>query len=321
MPNIILTEYCNLSCPYCFASTMINEAKINNDSKNITLNEFNKILQWLAPSAGDKLSLGLIGGEPTLHPKFEDILITMNNFNALNNSKSILFTNGLQLQPYLNYIGKNMSILINVNKLNKIQNKQLIDTLRIINSLFWFNFKKVTLGCNLYAEEDDYSFFWNIVDLFSDIKIVRMSVTAPINEQYKNNKFQYYTLMKPKFYNFILEAKKRNILISYDCNQIPLCFFTAEEQALILSLGKYESICSPTIDITPNFFATSCFGVYNPIDCSNFNNLEELNNYFQGEIYKKLEKNNSYPCGQCKKLLYKQCQGGCLSFSILDNNL
>ena len=27
MPNIILTEYCNLKCPYCFASKMIEDAK------------------------------------------------------------------------------------------------------------------------------------------------------------------------------------------------------------------------------------------------------------------------------------------------------
>jgi uncharacterized radical SAM superfamily Fe-S cluster-containing enzyme len=36
MPNIILTEYCNLKCPYCFASKMIEDAKENDFNKNIT---------------------------------------------------------------------------------------------------------------------------------------------------------------------------------------------------------------------------------------------------------------------------------------------
>lgn len=66
MPNIILTEYCNLKCPYCFASTMIEEAK---DYKNITMEQLDNILNWLYPTAIEgEFGIGLIGGEPLLHP-------------------------------------------------------------------------------------------------------------------------------------------------------------------------------------------------------------------------------------------------------------
>ena len=34
MPNIIITNYCNLSCPYCFANDIIQTKK-----HNITLDE------------------------------------------------------------------------------------------------------------------------------------------------------------------------------------------------------------------------------------------------------------------------------------------
>ena len=33
MPNIAITAYCNLKCPYCFANEMIS----NQEEKNITL--------------------------------------------------------------------------------------------------------------------------------------------------------------------------------------------------------------------------------------------------------------------------------------------
>ena len=37
MPNIVLTEYCNLQCPYCFASQMISDAKLMDKNKNISI--------------------------------------------------------------------------------------------------------------------------------------------------------------------------------------------------------------------------------------------------------------------------------------------
>ena len=69
MPNIAITNYCNLKCPYCFANDMINEQK-----KNIELNNYIKLLHYLTEYNNIK-EIGIIGGEPTLHPFFKEILI------------------------------------------------------------------------------------------------------------------------------------------------------------------------------------------------------------------------------------------------------
>ena len=313
MPNIVITEYCNLKCPYCFAQTMINTAK--KDTKNISDDQLNKILNWLSLSSISNDSfIGLIGGEPTLHPNFKNILKKINTFNTLTNSKSIIFTNGLTLNEFLTDIGLNTSILVNVNNLSKDLKDKLLFNLNLIEQLGWFEIQKVNLGCNLYPEENDYSFFWDIVDKFS-ISQVRMSVTSPSSKDYLNDKFTYYTKMKNIAFNFIEEAYKRHIKITYDCNQIPLCFFNIEEKKIIQSLGNYPQGCEPTIDITPDFKATCCFGAYNPIDCNLFSNLEELKKYFQAQIFKKISFNTQGKCKTCNKLEFLQCQGGCLTFT------
>lgn len=316
MPNIILTEYCNLQCPYCFASKMIEEK--TDDTKNISLEQLDVILKWLLSSTTSIERIGLIGGEPTLHPQFKEILGKINSFNEFTNTSSIIFTNGINLGEFLPVIGSNMSILINVNKLTGIFLNKFNTILNEINYLNWFKIDKVILGCNLYQNENTYSYFWNIVDKYPDISRIRMSITAPNSKELKSNKELYYTKMKPILLEFLEETKKRKIKIEYDCNQIPLCLLNDEEQNLINQLGKFDNFCDPVIDITPDFKATCCFGVYDtPIQCNNFNNIEELFRYFKNQMVIRTINNNTSMCKDCKKLQLAQCQGGCLSFSSI----
>ena len=317
MPNIILTEYCNLKCPYCFASKMIEDAKDANCNKNITEEQLLFILNWLRPTAISRdYCIGLIGGEPTLHPQFDKILSIINSFNSLTNSSSVIFTNGLLVDKFIPSIGEQMSLLINVNKLERDKEKQLIKNLDLFHQLQWFKTKKITLGCNLHILDDNYDFFWNIVDRYPEITHVRMSVTAPNDSELKKNKEKYYTSMKARCLSFMQNAKQRNLKITYDCNQIPLCLFSEEEKELVLSLGDRIEKCSPVIDITPDFKATCCFGVYDtPLDCSHFDNIDELTNYFESKMILKTINNNTFMCKDCEKISLMKCQGGCLSFS------
>lgn len=321
MPNIILTEYCNLQCSYCFASQMISEASQLYNNKNISIEQFLKILNWLYPTALSRdFQIGLIGGEPTLHPQFKSILKHTNIFCETTQSKAILFTNGILLNQFLPFIGENMFILINVNQLQNKQQDLFINTLNNINNLNWFKEQKVTLGCNLYLKEYNYKYFWDCVDKYKDISLIRVSTTAPNSIDLKENKEKYYSQMKPIFLNFLENAYKRNLKITYDCNQIPKCFFSDDEWNKIIELGERKDFCEPVIDISTDFKATCCFGVYNPIDCNDFTNIDELTRYFQNIMFQKINANNNSLCANCKKLQLMQCQGGCLSFSTLDNN-
>ncbi len=81
-----LTEICNFKCSYCYGSFYKNQdpkfckyEKLELAFKNI---QYNKV----------DMTVSLLGGEPTLHPKFLDILYLLNIFN---NIKYIsLVTNG-----------------------------------------------------------------------------------------------------------------------------------------------------------------------------------------------------------------------------------
>lgn len=315
MPNIAITTYCNLHCPYCFANDMITEEKI----KNIEISQLLYILNWIKKTPEYCSHIGIIGGEPTLHPNFKEILNILNIFSKEQESHFVLFTNGIELSKYIYNIPKNMDILINVNTPSAMTEDQFLslkESIKLIDKIGWTN-SKVTLGCNLCLEIDDYSFFWDIVKQCNNIKTIRMSVTSP-SEQYQHNKKLYYLSMKKKTLNFFNQAKKYNIKISLDCNQIPSCYFSQEEQKLIneIAINNKPKVCKPVIDITPDFQASACFGAYDLIDCNIFDNLNELNNYlFLNKMNIKRLNNNDGECKNCELYQYAICQGGCLAFS------
>ncbi|MBE6148109.1 MAG: 4Fe-4S cluster-binding domain-containing protein [Firmicutes bacterium] len=323
MANIAITKYCNLKCPYCFAEDMMTEK----DKKNIDLNILKNILSWLEKTPRERV--GLIGGEPTLHPQFKEILSIVNNHCSKNNTDSILFTNGINLQPFLQYISPQMSVLININSPKNMSEDYFLALNKVLNILYLKNKlseenSQFTCGCNLCLEIEDYSFFWDIIDKFK-IKRVRVSVTAPMNFEYKQNKELYYTKLKPVFLNFILNAYYRKVKVGIDCNHIPDCYFTDLELSLIKKVTNKDIIndfCIPCVDITADFKASPCFGSYDSlIDCNKFNNCEELRNFFlKGVIVDKTNNNNFGKCNDCIEFKNKKCQGGCLSFSKLSKN-
>lgn len=107
MPNIIITDYCNLNCLYCFAN---NQSPQNGN--NMSLNIYTQILDFCSAESSP---IGIIGGEPTLHPEFKDILILTNKYCSIFNTRATLFTNGIELEQYLPYFGNDIDALININ--------------------------------------------------------------------------------------------------------------------------------------------------------------------------------------------------------------
>ena len=332
--DIAITSYCNLHCPYCFANNMFNNSTI----QNISLSTLNEIFRWLSPTLQQRnMRLGIIGGEPTLHPELETIIKKYQHTakQYQNITDIILFTNGINLNPYIDLL-KNFQVLININSPSYIpqqEYKKLIESLESIARRKQFtpnsyNHTIFTVGCNLYPELQNYSFFWDIINNYN-IPAARFSVCAPSINNCKN-KDEYYLSMKETVLCFISEGKKRNLLLIADCNQIPTCYYTESElnflkQAQIFP-ELYFKICEPAINISPNFTASSCFGIGSgnnrnesrEIDCKQFKNLEELEFYLTNKkIVPKILNNNSGKCKDCKDFELLKCQGGCLGFSFL----
>lgn len=316
MANIAIVNYCNLKCPYCFADDMIHQK-----ANAMTIEDFQKALEFL--SRTPKNYVGIIGGEPTLHPDFKEILKEVNKYCKEVDTGATLFTNGINLEPFLPYIGDRIGILINCNS-PQFQPAEsyakLQEVLNHLDDLSWFD-RKVTCGCNIHPGLEDYSYMWDIVKAHK-LTHIRVSVVSPAAqfECYRTDKEGYYNMMKSRFLQFCKDGLKHKCELGIDCGHIPFCYFTREEKELVMDAcgGHYQEqdFCHPVVDITPDFMATACFGAYEEVDIRNFNNLDELETYLLlKHSYPRVQANCTGKCTTCKKHELLQCQGGCLGFA------
>ena len=317
MANIVINNYCNLQCPYCFADS------INGVPENMSLNEFKDILTFINHAE----SINILGGEPTLHPQLQSILNILYEYGVESQEVTWLFTNGINLRGFLPWFSKHndfMRILINCNTpviQTEEQWSNLLETIDIIYTDETL-IPIVILGCNLYSDCADYSYLWNLVDQYN-LNTIRVSVSSPGSKlkTWRNKKWEYFNLMKPIFMQFITDATERSVNLMFDCSQLPKCMFTHEELTFIESRGWLQTIeyCVPPVDILMNGKAIPCLGNYVPIDYTNFGSYAELRHYFTLVTNQNAANNNGQgACANCIKREYLTCQGGCLAFAHLE---
>lgn len=319
--RIAINNVCNSSCPYCFAGTMGLDK-----TNNISLQDYVKVLNWMEKT-GDK-EIYIYGGEPTIHPDFRKILSVTKSYGMTNGWKHIgIYTNAVKLYEYTDLLSHNMRFLININSpkvLGEEKYRELIKSLNILdrkNLFFEKGVRRAVLGCNLYHEENDYNFFWNIVDRFK-CEAIRVSVSSPKNSKYIFDRKKYFNEMKNTFLEFIREANKRNLYKFLDCSQIPPCFFTHEEidEIYLNAMPGYylakcsnsQHICLPTLEIS------CCYGdknfgknKRNLFDFKDIQEIEEWSNSLRTN--EQIEKHFFDECDSCN-LKNTECTAGCFGF-------
>lgn len=333
MANIMMTDVCNLHCPYCFANEFVNK-----DKNEISEEAFQKAVDFIV-SDGSHSSVGMIGGEPTVHSKFEFFmrrLLTDDRVKGI-----MVYTNGILMERFWNVLcHPKTHLLINCNSPKDIgeENYQkLCNNLQVlINEKLCKD--RVTLGINMYQADFEYDYLLQLLKMFQ-FHHVRVSITVPnFNEDRTIDAHGYFERVKPRMFNFFHDLLKNEIIPNFDCNKIPSCLITKEEleqfqiyldNAYIKeNIGKSNIIttdvhCAPVIDIRQDLTAVRCFGLsaYTKQSIENFAGIRELENFYIRTIdayaYNTVYAKN---CIDCHLREIMKCTGGCLAYKINEIN-
>lgn len=317
MVNLLLTEYCNNSCPYCFAKEKVDLGKSKDPRKEISIENVKKLIEFL--KMDNHYYIGLLGGEPTLHDKFLEILELFEKENF----QITVFSNGRFDEKIRNAIikAKHTGVLFNVNE-PKFYDKETYE--KIVENIAKISkYKKISIGINFFYREQDFNY---IIDLakIANIERIRFDIAHPIvNEKNINFPFEYYKEMGKKIISFAESASKLGITISADCGATVWCMFDEESRKKVFSskIDRIFNTCvdGGPIDISPDLKVWRCFPLskFLNVNLLDFKSIAEIQKYFN-DLYSYFFF-DFYPsdeCYDCKYSILKKCQGSCLARSI-----
>lgn len=319
MANLMITKQCNLKCTYCFANEFVNR-----QSDMMSYENFLKCLDFLICDINERI--GIIGGEPTLHPELKKMLVRLIDSPF---SHVCLFTNGILLDRYFNELrNSKFQILINLNspEMTGIKNfERTVENARtMINELYMKD--QVAFGLNVYSPDMDPAY---ILDILKELhqKKLRISVAVPnLGGEREIDPLDYFKQMKPIIRKIVVQLLEADVAPWFDCNYIPACILDDSDLEMaskyISTLKRSNiintnSICQPVVDILPDLRVVRCFGMsdYYKASLLDFKNISELRRHFSAKIdglaYQIFPSAN---CSECIDYMAGKCSGGCYAY-------
>jgi radical SAM protein with 4Fe4S-binding SPASM domain len=320
MANILLTEKCVRSCPYCFAKEHMEGSALS----GLSWDNLIYIADFLEISGHRKVSL--LGGEPTLHPQFVDFTTYLieRKFHV-NIFTSGIMSNEKLLESQRDLSGFTLEKLSFTCNFNHPDISTKDETERIHKFLSAFG-HLTTLGFNIYKTEFDFEFLIQTINNFNLRRHIRIGLAHPIPGEV-NTYIPAEEVKKivRKFTSFFDLFERFKISPGFDCG-MPMCIFTDEELGRLLQLnkGSLSFGCGPAIDIGPDMKVWSCFPLSNIHKRSlyEFNSMQEIDSFYK-ELHDKIRSEIGgifEDCDNCTHRFNDLCRGGCIAHSLIQFN-
>lgn len=319
--NLILTSSCNKGCPYCFAS---EDRKNNINNKNsMTLEQFNSIIDKIPPSTNP---IKLLGGEPTQHPQFKEIV---NSLISRNRSITII-SNFLFNDDILNFLCEKVldyriTFLINSTNLDIKDRIELFK--KNYNTLYKVLYQvnaEENLSCGITIENDkNAEYYINYIDfliknLFK-IERLRISISFPGRKEDKNFNIINNKSIGEMLLSIVYKTVNSGIQPSLDCVIFPCLFKNKEELKYIKKFTnnfKYKCTGNPPTDIFFDDTVSYCYPLREAIKI-NLNDYEKMDEVVDALNikYTTIKYNIDKP-NECLSCIFynNECEGPCLGF-------
>jgi sulfatase maturation enzyme AslB (radical SAM superfamily) len=314
MGNLLITARCNRRCSFCFARRRIAEM-IQEKEKglNMTREDIRTAMDFMERT--EERSLRLLGGEPTLHPEFVEIV----NEGLRRNFHIHLFTNAIMTKEIADFVAgvpkERLSILCNISPQAADTERQKSMRLYALERLG----DRISLGITITSPEFEYQYLIDHIKQFKLRPKIRVGVAQPIVG--KENDY-----LKPSDYgaagrsivNMARACVEEDILIGFDCG-MTLCMFTEAELGVLATRSDgYSSVCDPIIDIGPNLDIWHCFPLSEVLNSNlrKFRNRRDAAQFYRAIVGAYRNLGCKPECMTCKFKLRGQCFGGCLAHTM-----
>lgn len=315
--NILITNYCNEKCDFCFARQEMKRQLI---PREMTLIDYGKILQKLKNKNVDTVKL--LGGEPTLHTNFEQIInLTLEKFPFIQ-----IFTNGIfndNKSKFLEKFFPRIKLTFNLMTPSFQFNPQIRELLikRIIS---YASRTEITLSLTI-DPTSNIDFILNIVSekVVKNVNSIRIGLSNPIVGKKNFYSFDQFPTIGIRVYELIKKIKHLNQLarINLNCG-FTRCMFTDQQYDYLIKndLDSTRWSCfgkNSSMDVQTNLSSFHCF----PLSVKDRLSIKgiSLNKANSAFLKKRFEYWSKIYLDICRKCPFyghipNKCPGPCIAF-------
>jgi len=316
MANLVISNVCNLHCAYCFARDFLNAEDEGPDGAFISEQAFEERLDFLERSGIEDVRL--IGGEPSLHPRFGELLQRAER----RFQKIVVFSNGILSDTALAALEalppEHLTVMVNLGASRASGDMSEAEQRRRGQALHRLG-ERVIAAYTIAGADFNCDPLVPLILENGCRKSIRLGLAQPAlagKNAYLHPK--QYPVVGKRIVAFALRSARAGLRVEFDCGFVR-CMFTNEDLEKLAEVDAYTGWrCNAVLDIDLQGQISHCFplagrfvAAFSPQVCA-----AELREGFTAQtkpyrvagIYKE--------CSTCPYKLGNQCTGGCLAATL-----
>jgi Radical SAM superfamily len=309
MANLAISAVCNQACAYCFTVDHLTQA----GPAFISPAAFDERLAFLARSGIGEARL--LGGEPTLHPHFPDLVHRARSAGL----KVRVFTNGLLPGPALACLEAlapdDCTVMVNITPPaagGDAAHAQQRETLRRLG-------RRALPGFNIYRPDFQLDFLLPLIAGTGCQPAIRLGLAQPClsgaNEHIHPNQ---YRAVAVRIARFAPIAARVGVALDFDCGFVRCAFSDADLDALRTAGARIGWRCSPILDLDLQGQAIHCYPLARlaSLPLTPQTDAAALRSAFEA-CTRPYRQAGVFPeCSACPLKASGECPGGCLAATI-----
>jgi radical SAM family protein len=311
--NLIVSTTCPMRCSFCFAGEQ-TASTARGPSRYLSLDEFDRRLAFL-----DRSGIGevrLIGGEPTLHPQFPELVARARG------RRIVVFTNGLMPERALACLESlpenECTVLLNMNATRRPDGPGVAE-MRHREAVAHRLGARAKLGFTIFRVDFDLDPLFELATESGAQRGIRLGLAQPIlggGNEYLHPK--QYPAVGRRIAGFAQRGARAGASLELDCGFVR-CMFSDEDVEVLTRVGADLGWrCSPVLDVGLDGTVSHCFPLAGSVDVRLAGDLDAR------ELRGRLEaRTRPYRLAgiyrRCSRCLWKQrgeCTGGCLAATM-----
>jgi MoaA/NifB/PqqE/SkfB family radical SAM enzyme len=310
MPYVMITARCQNSCTWCFARSKMEYYR-SQGIEEMTWQDFLTVVQLYERSAFKQM--GLLGGEPTTHSRFVDML----SYLSSRGFTTLVVTNGIIPSSLVDVLVQKRFPKVQFGFNSTSYFDYGPDTRRTIDYFLRNIPNAVTLSYTVTRRDIMPKNLHPILDrLFLITKFgvrphMQLGIALPSHDNSDFVPFGLYQAAMDLLQSWIRVLQTNQVSVGLDCHCIPPCSLSPGVQFPF----PLKSSCKDfMLDIGPNLDVWPCFPLSaQTFKLEQFQTLSELRAFF-GHLGAADPLLYEGDCAGCLERLSKACDGGCRGF-------